>query len=690
MDLNNSMKGQATIIAKTTSELLGEITIATRNYQDGEVDIIGNRNKLSGGAEIIAPPLSHKNLPPLYDVYTRSDFEAYSFGKAESLYTGKMGEDINSDIFIYFNLESSFSETTVFRNCILRLYCIVPEQSSSISIFALNKKFQENNTTYLNKPQKEDPITSKVIPAKSTYVDIDLTEYVKSTFYNGMNNGISVSLLDPEDDAKGFYSKEASNEALRPKLLIDYYDLADMIETNSLEGEITVTRKDRNTQDGEIYLRSTKTTTTTEQSGEIIISKPEQQGEISVVSSSSQEGEINVNVKVNTAQDGEITLYTHGKNELVSEIDLIDHKTESNGQSGNIIISKPEQLGEIKVVTSTTLDGEINLAKKDSNSLSSEINVINIKHESTEQEGEIIVTRKDSSSLLGEIEASPSKTVKTPLEGNITISKPAQLGEMSVINSTEQEGEITVNKEDTTAQEGEIVVNVDSYDNQYGEINIETSKTANNEQLAEITVNKEDVSEQEGEIQVSTSTTQEGEITVTQKGSGEQSGSINIISPAQHLGNITVSTYDTQDGEIIINNKIGMTQDGEITVSNRSSQEGEITVTQKQTDTQEAEIIVNIKETNSQEGEISLSTSTTENSEQLGEITAGKISTQEGEITVTRKDTTSQEAEITVNKKGTTQQEGTIFINNKVGVTHDGEIIVTDEKFEGFNAIIHN
>jgi len=489
--LNNKMKAQANILSQKNNDINAEITVSTSIYNNAEITTIGNGNHMQAKAEIITPPLSTLITSSTYDTYTRSDHDTISYGQSQTMYTGKLN-NVDTNAFIFFDINKLLNNNTnIIKSAKLRLYCI-NKSNASITLYEVDKNWQENSTTYLNQPNKTIPITQNIdITNEQSYVDIDLSDYIIKTFKSENNTGICISLTNPNLSAKGFYSKESSS-SLKPQLNIQYIDLNDMVETNDIYGNIKVNQKVNNDINAETTVYVTHMTTYNDKDSNIIISNENQSASIDILQNNDINSNINVYYNDLSENICEITPYRKETNYNNANIDIVDHITTYNDKDSNIIISNENQNSGIDVIDHINDNNDINCniqtisSKQDKNEINSNINVY--KKEQSYINSDIkIIKNSDTESEITIYHLNNSDK-----DSNIIISNENQISNINIIDHINDNNDINcniqVNKQsvfDTNSN-----INIITKINSFNDINAETNiyQKLDNTQLAEITV----------------------------------------------------------------------------------------------------------------------------------------------------------------------------------------------------------
>lgn len=592
--LSNTMVGQATIITQSNNDQSAMIAVATTNDQPAKITSLGNGNHMYGTVQIIPPPLSKLIALPMYDTYTRADMPTLSYGNSEVMYTGKVhtysGEEIDSKAFIYFDLKTYLDPTIdIVKTASLRLSC-VDKTASFITLYSVDKKWQENGTTWNNQPNAVSIITSKTIKSTDSYIDIDLSDYIKNSFANGTDNGIYISLTDPTGQAKGFYTKEAKKDELKPQLTVEYYDLNDQVQNSDVPATMKIIRRENNDQNAKIKVYTNYTTTSDDKEAIISVSKPDQPAKISVLRNNDQEAEISIFYNGLVDQDSTITPYRVEPDDKESVINIVDHLTKSNDQSANILISNPLQRSSITITDKITKP----------NDKIADIKVINKVDSNEDQNAEISVYKKNNTDqsanikILHNTDTDAKIDVITKInndqEATVIISKPYQPAKIDIIDHKDISNDIN----------STILPYRKENADQDADIDVISKRIAYNDQRSKITINQRIETDQLANITVANTTDQDAKIVVSKpdqpatitivdikNGDNDQSANISISNflPNDQEANITI--IDSKDGNndqsanISINNHFPIDQPAKIKINKRTINEidGKINIT---------------------------------------------------------------------------------------------------------------
>lgn len=564
-DFYNKMYTDVSILKQCSSEIDAEVIVSHKSEVEGEVYTIGGGNSMYSSVDVIPPPKKTLILNPNKDTFVRDDMPTVAFGNAQSMYSGTINGSINSQMFFGFDL-TKIPKEIILTKVKLKLYNLTKEYSHNINLYTVNKEWQENNITWMIKPDSDQFITSKDVALGQSEIIIDLMDYVKDC-YKGLKTDTGFTIKTNDEKAFGAYTKESQ---LKPQLLIEYYDPKELVEVNSMDGEVDVYRRDNSELEGEALVRTEYTIDNSEIEGEVTITKPEVEGEVTVLAVNDLEGEV--------------TIYY----ESVQDIDA------------EAIVSKPEQLGEIIVAVSNDIDAEVTITKINSDSIDGELTVI--KNDKSEVDGEVnIITSKEESSIIEgevyitkpEIEGETTIAVTNEIEGEVTIYKKEDStieGEIFIIrteeNTIDGEVDIIVSKTDNSDIDAEALIQVRDKSLLDGEIDIVLSKEDKSEIDAEVTVIKNDKSELEGDTDIITSKTDNSDL----------DAEVDILSPNELLGEVNIFHSSDIEGEVTCGVPYVSDMDAEVDIATEATTSdemlGEVTIYYKEKSTIDAEVDV--------------------------------------------------------------------------------------------------
>lgn len=552
-DIFNTMQARVNALKQNSDYLDGEISIANIDELDGELIVASvNHNKMFAKVEVIPPPLTDTTVPSLYDTFIRSDMPVVPYGTNQGMYVGnKNGGTYKS--LIRFDIINALPSKMIVTKAIMKLHAINYDSTMDINLSTVDRMWQENNITWQAGINPVDLIETKQIKAGESYIEFDVTQYVKNCRQNGQtNNGFILESLD--NALKGFYTKEST---AKPELTLTYYDstLKNIGVNSALYGEINVIKQAKAELNGEINIKFAYGTGLEVLDGEITVSQNQIVGEINIQQKNELMGEINVFNNELSELDGELT---------VSQDQI----------SGEIVVSSKIELdGEITVnlIKNVELDGEINTYIIGENELTGVLPIANISN----LDGEIDVILKRNSELDGEINI--YKTGENELLGELPIANFGYLdGEINSIiqNKSELDGELIVSQNQIL---GELIVG--SMTELDGEINVVIQDKA--ELDSEINIFRLGQDELLGEIQPAYKTELDGEISTYIIGKDELEGELNSITQNELVGQLCVSYQKDLQGEIKVVLPHIADLIGEINILFQDDLEGEINVSQK-------------------------------------------------------------------------------------------------------------
>lgn len=144
--------------------------------------------------------------------------------ESKLLIKNKKGSTVSRKTFIKFDLQNSGLKSV--KKATLKLYCNnieIAENSLNstgltVDIFAIDANWDEGNITWKTAPKSTLKIHSFEVNIKKNWIEIDLTEYLKSNFANLSALNLLLANNEGNGNLVEFTSKEGKN---KPVLVLD-------------------------------------------------------------------------------------------------------------------------------------------------------------------------------------------------------------------------------------------------------------------------------------------------------------------------------------------------------------------------------------------------------------------------------------------------------------------------------------